>query len=681
MNHFVLHNKVFFSILLLLSMACISPYAFANTEQEGDTYLDMDLQQLMEIIITSAAKKPQKVKDTPAAAFVITQDDIRKSGVTTVADALAMAPGLYVAKISNSRWSISSRGFPGFTSNKLLILIDGKSVYMPTYSGTFWEEQLVMLEDVDRIEIIRGPGGTLWGANAVNGVINIITKKAKDTQGNLVRAGAGTEEKAMAAGRAGMKFGDSTYGRLFISYNNHDSNSTSQPASNAGLSNASDGWSSGQLGGRIDGAIDSKKSWTIQGDIYKIDGDQLTYPLWKEGVPYPGTEVQPLDLSGGSILTRWEQEFQQNEKFSAQFYFFNRNRSEEFYEQTLSTFDIDLQYDFPLTPRNNVTLGAGIRWDIADFDQTFMMALKDTTDTLYSVFIEDEITLFPNTLWLTIGTKYEHNDYTGCEWQPSGKLLYIPAIDHSVWLSVSRAVRTPSFLENSGTLTLGVYPGENDRIQTAQIKGDSNFGSEEVIAYEAGYRWKIFSNMSLDLAAFYNDYDDIYNIHPIPTNDGMDLKLSNAIKGHNYGFELAMDWNPIQSWRLDLAYSYIKQHFKNKTDDQYLYRGNYLEKATPSHQVSLRSSYNLTDSIMVNLWFRYIDSVSSAIVSSNTADAKVDNFCILDANIIWNVTEQLEVVVAGQNLLNDSQLQYKAEFFNAPTEIDRGAYIKLTYHF
>lgn len=681
--HLIFHRVFLIRLFLCLlcSSLCLPASSDGSTDLDSDAYLNMDLQQLMEITITSAAKKPQKIKETPAAAFVITQDDIRKSGVTSVADALAMAPGIQVAKISSSRWSISSRGFPGFTSNKLLVLIDGRSVYMPTYSGTFWEEQQVMLEDVERIEVIRGPGGTLWGANAVNGVINIITKSARDTQDNLIRAGGGTEEKTMAAARAGIQLGDSTYGRLYTTYNNRDSNSTSQIATQADLDDARDGWKSGQIGGRIDGSIDNKKNWTIQGDIYQIDGEQLIFPLWKEGVPYPNTEVQSLDLSGGNILTRWEQEFDQNDKLTAQFYFFNRNRSEDFYEQTLSTFDIDLQYDLPLTSRNNITMGAGVRWDIADFDQTFMMGLEDTTDTLYSIFVQDEITLFPNSLLLTLGTKYEHNDYTGSEWQPSAKLLYIPSVNHSLWVSIARAVRTPSFLEDSGKLTVSVFPREDGSIYSAQIRGNNDFTSEEVIAYEAGYRWKVMANMSLDLAAFYNEYDDIYNLQPVPDSTRTNLYLTNAIKGHNYGIELAMDWNPVSSWQLDLAYSFIKQNFENKADGPFLYDGDYLDEATPSHQISLRSSYHFTKNILFNAWIRYIDGTSSSIVSSNSGASTVDSFINLDANLIWEATENLEIMLAGQHLLNESQLQYKAEFFNAPTEIDRGGYIKLTYRF
>ena len=256
------------AVALLLVLLPPGPVVAAPTG--GNEYLDMDLAQLMNITVTSVAKKEQRLSDAPAAVFVITQEDIRRSGVTTVPEALAMAPGLQVARVSASTWSVASRGFSGFTSNKLLVLMDGRSVYSPAFSSTFWDEQNTLIEDIERIEVIRGPGATMWGANAVNGVINIITRKAQDTHGTLVRFGAGTEERLTAGGRYGGRISDTASGRLYLTYDDHAGNELADSGADA-----HDSWQPAQGGFRLDGNPDASREWTLQGDLVHNDGDQI----------------------------------------------------------------------------------------------------------------------------------------------------------------------------------------------------------------------------------------------------------------------------------------------------------------------------------------------------------------------------------------------------------------------
>jgi iron complex outermembrane receptor protein len=407
-------------------------------------YLDMDLDQLMQVTITSVAKKPQSLADTAAAVFVITQEDIRRSGVTSIPQALAMAPGLQVLQISASKWSISARGFGGYTSNKLLVLMDGRSLYTPAYSGTFWDVQNTLLEDVDRIEVIRGPGGTIWGANAVNGVINIITKKARDTEGTLVRARAGTRERFGAAARQGGKLGEATYGRLYLMGSDVDDNVLRQNTFSNGDDNANDDWRNLQTGFRLDGAVRKDDKWTLQGDLYKIDGDQIVFPFWLDSPPFLTADYGDYTASGANLIGSWQHTFQNDNVFIFKSYYDNNHRRESYYEDTFNIFDLDMQYEMALGAWNNLTTGLGYRHIDGNFVDNFQVSLPDQTQNLYSAFLQDQFTLVDRLLWLTLGTKYEHNDFTGNEWQPSARLLWKPAEAQSVWAAVARAVRTPS---------------------------------------------------------------------------------------------------------------------------------------------------------------------------------------------------------------------------------------------
>lgn len=328
----------------------------ADKNSSQNEFIDMDISQLMNITITSVSKKPQHLADAAAAVFVISAENIKNSGVTAVADALAMAPGLQVAKISASKWSVSSRGFSGYTSNKLLILFDGRSVYSPAYSGTFWDQQNVLFEDIERIEVIRGPGGTLWGANAVNGVINIITKQSEDTQGVMLTAGGGDQERIMSAARIGGKLGDSTYGRLSLSYNDREENSLY-----AGGMDTNDGWQSMRGSFRLDGEQSNKGKWTVQGDLYKNDEDQIVSLYWIMTPPYFSSINGSVEDEGANLLARYEHEFSEDKILTVQTYYDYTDREDDYYQQTFNIYDFDLQYRMGVGKSNSLTMGTGFR--------------------------------------------------------------------------------------------------------------------------------------------------------------------------------------------------------------------------------------------------------------------------------------------------------------------------------
>ncbi len=655
--------------------------------EAGNEFLDMDLSQLMNITITSVSKKEQRLADAAAAIFVITQEDIRRSGVTNIPDALAMAPGLQVAKISASKWSVSSRGFAGYTSNKLLVMIDGRSVYSPAYSGTFWDMQNTLLEDIDRIEVIRGPGGTLWGANAVNGVINIITKKSSDTLGGLARVGAGNQEKAQGAVRYGGKFNESTSGRMYLTYNGLSSNeihSVGGDPSSSGR-DANDDWQSFQGGFRLDGEPQSHSEWTLQGDAYQNRADQILFPFWIETPPYLTENYSDIDAAGANILGRYRTELSNSSAITVQAYYDYNNRQEDVFGYTFNTLDFDLQYEKVLGQRNSITLGGGYRKTEGKYDSTFQAEFSDTdtSDDLYSAFLQDEIKLIDDKLWLTLGTKWEHNDYTGSEWQPSGRLLWKPAANHSLWASVARAVRTPAIVEQKGSVLLAVTPPAPLGYGPVYVKGNKNYTSEEVIAYEAGYRWQARSELSFDLSFFYNEYSDLYNLSPVMGATGLEYSLVNNAEGDSYGFEFVSDWKPASWLSFVFTYSYLDLQLSQKDEATgQLSDENFRSKASPRNQASIRSSIDFADNWQTNLWLRYTDE----IVARNSVDIqgqgiRVDDYFTFDANIIWQPTKNVEVMLAVQNLFNEHQLQYISEVFTPPVEIERSVYAKLTFRF
>lgn len=665
------HNSFGIGFVLLLSAGL--PGIGIAADQQNDM-LDLDIQQLMKVKVVSAAKRVQSLEDATAAVYVITKEDIHQSGVTTIADALALAPGLQVARISASKWSISSRGFAGFTSNKLLVMIDGRSVYSPGHSGTYWDSQNAMLEDVERIEVIRGPGGTLWGANAVNGVINIITKHSDDTQGRLVRVSAGDQEKFSTGLRYGGKLSDTASGRMYITYDDHGSNTL------AGYgSDAHDGWQPFQGGFRMDGSPGSGKEWSLQGDMYDNGGDQIVFPYWTQNSPTPSWVNDSVNTKGGNLLGRWRQTLGEGNNLTFKTYYDYTDRQEKINKDTFNIADFDLQFETKASKSQNLTMGAGYRSIDGQFTRTYQVQLPDRSDNLYSAFLQDEINLVPDTVWLTLGSKYEHNDYTGNEWQPSGKLLWKPVEHHSIWTSVSRAVRTPTIVEQYGRVTVGVLP---QGVGDVAFVGNPNFDSEIVYAYEVGYRWQASKSLSFDCAVFYNDYDKIYTVMPTYGMTGIDEKFVNAQHGAGYGFELVTDWKATSWLSFVASYSFLQLDL---TTDAYVgsqYGSDFVEGTSPHHQASLRSSIAFAENWHLNIWTRYVDSIANR----NSADIlgssiKIDSYLLFDANITWAPTKNIEFMLAGQNLLDEGRLQYVSEYSTPAEEIRRGVYVKATWRF
>ncbi len=501
--------QCWFALCVICIITILSnSYAWAQQRDADDSleYLkSLSIEELLQTEVTSVSKKSEQLFDTAAAVFVITEEDIKRAGVRTIPDALRMVPGLQVAHINGSTFAITARGFNEWFSNKLLVLVDGRSVYTPLFSGVYWDVQDTVLEDIDRIEVIRGPGATMWGANAVNGVINIITKHSKETQGGMIVAGAGTIEKPLLTARYGGKAGhDGTY-RVYAKGVKRDS--FDQPDGIDG----SDEWENVRAGFRMDLPLSPRDNLTVQGESYAGENE---FDLRLSGFltpPFTRQSHEEQDYKGGHLITTWQRQISSLSDIEVKCYYDYSFRDQIVIEERRDTINLDFKHHLKLPPNHEVVWGLGYRWTEDDTDRStnLWMDPDSRSDQVWSAFVQDDIMLYPDKVWLTLGSKFEHNDYSGFELQPNARLRWKPTPKHTVWGSVSRAVRTPSRSDHDIRVNLASIDIPFAGLTVLRITGDEDFDSEELTAYEAGARWQTNENLSFDLAVFYNVYDNL----------------------------------------------------------------------------------------------------------------------------------------------------------------------------
>jgi len=644
-----------------------------------DEFLDLNLEELMNIEVTTASKRPQKLTQVASAAFVITQEDIRRSGVTSIPEALRMAPGVNVARIGTDKWAISIRGFNGRLANKLQILMDGRSVYTPIFSGVLWQQQDTLLEDIERIEVVRGPNATTWGVNAVNGVINIITKKAADTQGILLTAGGGSFEHGFLGARYGGKVSENTPFRIYAKGFKRNNTST------VSGKNAQDTWHQVRAGFRLDHTrgIDE---FTIQGDIfYNSIGDRIDKPVVT--VPFTQTEFANGKDTGGNIRLRWDRSISEQSSIMLQVYY-DRNRFQlsPIVDFDAESFDIDFQHRFSPLEHHNLTWGINYRlYNNHVFDANLIrFNPRRKTDHLASAFARDEITLIPNHLRLELGVRLGYNDFSGFETQPNARLMWTLNNQSSAWLSISRAVRIPSRSEdiNLNLRTLQGLPGlpRSPLPILSQLQGGGNSRSERIIAYEMGFRHQFTPQASIDVTGFFNDYSRLRDLNPGQVSLGSGLTphlvlpvlVSNNASAHSYGVELSGNWRLHKRWRLQGSYSYLNIHTSaNELSKQFDATTGGAPKANPHHQISLRSNYDLSEKLELNYWLRYV----SALPFYNIKD-----YVTMDAKLAWRPKKDVELSIAGQNLFSKSHREYQSDFIpTQPSRIPRGIYVSVRW--
>jgi iron complex outermembrane receptor protein len=634
----------------------------------------------MNMKVTSVSKRSQKVADAAAAVFVITQEDIRRSGATSIPEALRLVPGIQVARIDENKWAISSRGFNGRFTDKLLVLIDGRSVYTPLFSGVYWNVQDVMLEDVDRIEVIRGPGATLWGANAVNGIINIITKSAKSTPGALAAAGGGNELRGFSNLRYGSTIHHDTYYRVYAKYFNVG------PSTDILSRSANDDWDALRGGFRGDWAPAGADSLTFQGDVYRSHyGETLSVPTLT--FPFSTMFANRGSMDGGNLLGRWTHDFG-NSSTSLQVYFDNTNISEHsLFTDHEKVFDIDFQHSFHPSESQAFIWGVGYRSIQDSNDSSFVVSLQPNHSQLnqFSGFAQDEISMLDRRVRLTLGSKLEHNAFTGLEFEPNARVLWNITSNQSVWTAVSRAVRTPALTERGLQLISAVIPpgaaGNPTPLPAeAAVFGSNQFKPEDLLAYEAGYRIQVRTNVSADLAVFYNDYTHLRSAEPglpflqtapLPVHLVVPFVASNKMHGGTYGTELFTEYKVIPNWKLSGSYSYLQMNIRKDPTSLDPTPDN-PGLSSPRHQFYVRSSLDIFRRLEHDLTIRYVDR----LVGLN-----IPSYYSVDTHFSYPLLHSFELSVGSENLLNQKHLEFIPDFINtSPTEVKRSIYGRITWH-
>ncbi len=638
--------RIAFSLLIMIGLSVVPGRTFAQVPTDSlstGKLKKLSLEELMNIEVMSVSKRPEKLLEAASAIQVITSDDIRRSGAKTLPEVLRLAPNLQVAQINSSQWAISARGFNNILSNKLLVLIDGRTVYTPLYAGVFWDVQNVLLEDIDRIEVISGPGGTLWGANAVNGVINIITKNAKDTRGLFAEGGYGDRIPGFGSLRLGSEISKNLYCRVY---------GTGFKMGSTVLTDGTDGkdeWTMGQGGFRLDWDASKKDKVTLQGDLYS-------------GNPNPDAAT-PVIAKGDNVLTRWNHTFSEKSDFQLQVYYDHtfRNFGSGFTEN-LKTIDIDWQNRFQIGGRNNFTYGIGFRVldDLITNAEVngATLGLMPAHDTLYlySAFAQDEITLIKEHLRLTLGSKVEHNSYTGFEYQPNARLTFTPSLVQTIWAAASRAVKTPSRIDRAFILKLApTFTFES---------GSDSFISETVIAYELGWRLQPVKNFSFSIATFYNFYD---NIRSAGSGPGIPIIFTNAVKGEAYGIEISATYKPVDWWSIRGGFTHLKKHLWVK-QGQLDQNNASAESDDPENQFVMQTYADLPCRLELGAVVRYIDILSKPYVP---------DYLSLDVQLGWKLNKWIELSVTGQDLLDDRHPEFVPSN-PAPREIVRSFYGKIT---
>jgi iron complex outermembrane receptor protein len=635
----------------------------------------MDYSRLMHsnLLVTSPSKKPQKLHEASSAIYVITQEDIRRSGATNMPEALRLAPGLLVSKVNQNEYTVSSRGFNQvFGSNKLLVLIDGRTIYSPFFSGVSWIAQDTMLEDIDRIEIIRGPGASLWGSNAVAGVINIITKSADETQGTLVAGGTGTEEHGFAAVRYGGKTQNGLNYRFYGKYRDRDDGISGDG------SPAFDEKQTVQGGFRSDWNINSKNNLTFQGDYYEFKSeDDLTARLKSFEFPFVGPFRTESERVGYNSIVRWQRKMDDKSLLTVQG-FFDRAKiySNEPLDIRIDTIDLDIQYDFK--PLKNHKSAVGFNYRNINFDISESPAFrfpKEHTD-LFGVFVHDEVTLIPKKWSVIMGSKFEVNPFTGLEIQPTIRTLWKPRKKHSMWAAFSRAVRTPSFFEDKNDTDS--FPGFVEGVPAlVRILGTADNKAENVLSYEFGYRWQAEQNLYFDFTTYLNQYDNIidrvqksvfFETSPSPPHFVAPQFFENVSTAEVVGAELSAEWVPISALQITGSYSLNKISISPFKPIAFLQES---EEDEPQHLFNVRSYLKLPRGFSFDTFLYYVSENGARDVGAYTR---------MDIRLGWKPTKQVDISFMARNLLDPQHPEFNSQR-QFVSETQRDFYTKATVRF
>lgn len=663
------------TLLCLLVLASAIP----TWAQEKPTDLtNQSLEDLMNVEVTSVSKKEQKLSRTASAVFVITRDDIQHSGAANIPDLLRMVPGLDVAQINGSTWAVSARGFNDEFADKLLVLVDGRTVYSPLFSGVFWDAQNVPLEDIERIEVIRGSGAIVWGANAVNGVINITTKKAADTQGVLVTGGGGNLDHGMGMVRYGGKIGNDASYRVFSSYSNVD-----HLPNLSGQSN-DDGSEAFRGGFRIDANPTAKDLVTFEGDTEIGNEGERAEAIVSISPPVNQLEDLRQDFSGWDVLGRWDHTFSACSETSLQMYFDRTSRYDSTAGEGDVTFDIDFHHHIAWGNRQDFVWGLGYRITSDHTKTTLRSSFTPVNETyqLFNSFVQDEIALRPNRIYLTLGAKFEHNYFGGANFQPSVRGTWVVNDRSMFWADVSRAVRTPSRAIETFRLNSEVLPDPQGPPILVSEFGNPKLKNEDVVATEVGYRVEPIPNLSLDLTAFYDRHEHLQSIEPgapyletdpAPLHLVLPVYISNLLHGETHGIEAAVKWKINSHWTLSPGYSFLAMHLhRNPTSNDPSSVAS-QEGSSPAHEAQLRSHVEVGRGWQWDASAYFVDRLRFGGVPSYTR---------VDTGLTWKAREHFSLSLVGQNLLKDHHVETNGlDQLFLSSLVKRSAYVKFTWQF
>jgi iron complex outermembrane recepter protein len=656
----------FFTLFLCPGIIILAIAEEQSSKQTADMLFQLNFDDLMSIKVVSAAKKPQSIYETAAAVFVITQDDIRRSGAIHLADILRMVPGMEVASYNSHTWGAASRGLNTPVNKNLLVMIDGRSIYTPEYAGVWWEAADPMLDDIERIEVVRGPGGTLWGANAVTGVINIITKQAKKSQGTIITAGAGDLEQGFTRIRHGgtLDVKNNIYYRGYGAFKKRD---------NFKNVYRDDNWQTWQIGFRIDAYPNNNDHFIIIADDQGGTNNDAYYktrdPLESATQGYFG---------GHNLLARWQQN-KDDSNFTLQLYYDTRKRELPL-EHSSKIYDLSWQHCISLSKRNELNWGMNYRYVISDtkYYETFHFTPTTRYSNLYAAFIQNEYNIILKKLFLTTGTKIEYRDYTDWNLQPNIRLLWRYSEQYSIWTAVSRAIRTPTRVEKdySSVEDYGSY--------LVRIGKNNEFTEETITAYELGMRMLVNNNFSWDAAFFVNDHDHmgagavLSGFDQEANKPVVFLKARNEDYGKIYGFELSSNWNPMDNLTAKLGYTWLYNDIYDTSLGSQVRSDSYGQD--PRNQLSLRLDWDFTHQWQLNLWARFVDQITG--FTAGVFGETIQEYTTLDMKLAYQPNRDLELSLVGQNLFSSRHQEFDATLIDRLVgKVPRSFYTQLRYEF
>jgi len=625
--------------------------------------------------IFSLSKKKENAFDAPSATYVLSSEEIRRSGATSIPEALRLVPGLQVARIDGNKWAISARGFNGQFSNKLLVMIDGRIIYTPVFSGVLWDVQDYVMEDIDRVEVIKGPGGTIWGANAVNGVINIITKNAAQTQGAYASQIVGNQDKSITEVRYGGETASKDSYRFYAKravragvdkYNNHSRNF--------------DGNTQDRAGFRYDISSIKDNTISLHGDIYS--GTAKNY---FNSAILSNPDRNDKDSRGGNFVVNWDKKLSTKSNFTLNAYIDYDQFHIPILQRSAITYDIDFQHFYNFSKQNQFIWGVGYRRVDDDIEESTIAGgavtpFNYTPDNMnmytYNGFIQDKIGIIADELYLTLGSKFINNNFTGFEYMPNAKLAYYPSRNQTLWASISRAVRTPTRNDDGLNLLNGAQTGSNQ------------YQSEDLLAYEVGYRVKPTRRTSVDVSVFYNDYTSLRTFEKQAPGQ---YRIANNGYGESYGVEVSTKWQVNEDWKLEASYDFLKTtlHLNpGSTDSTSSNSLQLLEGQTPQSQIKLKSFYNFTPKLEFDNMLYYISGMPLAGTTTNnattgvlTAGKGIPSYVRFDTRLGYMPTKHLDLSIGIQNLFNQVHSEFKAATFNNRTELGRTFYAKVVWQY